>query len=109
MGVLVCCTLALFEGMKAATLLPTVHICSQAPASWDVSQRKEIASKDLKRGLEGLATSLFGNVEMRWVDAYFPFTTPSAELEILFRVSYTYLPTGYRGTPQGRMGKIFAT
>lgn len=68
-----------------------VHgICSQAPARWDVSQRKEIASKDLKRGLEGLATNLFGNVEMRWVDAYFPFTTPSAELEILFRVSCTY-------------------
>lgn len=42
---------------------------------------------DLKRGLEGLATSLFGDVEMRWVDAYFPFTAPSAELEILFRVS----------------------
>ncbi|CAM9887828.1 unnamed protein product [Ectocarpus sp. 6 AP-2014] len=57
----------------------------EAPARWDVSQRKEIASKDLKRGLEGLATNLFGNVEMRWVDAYFPFTTPSAELEILFR------------------------
>ncbi|CAN0512454.1 unnamed protein product, partial [Ectocarpus sp. 8 AP-2014] len=57
----------------------------EAPARWDVSQRKEIANKDLKRGLEGLATNLFGNVEMRWVDAYFPFTTPSAELEILFR------------------------
>lgn len=24
---------------------------------------------------------------MRWVDAYFPFTDPSAELEIFFRVS----------------------
>lgn len=62
----------------------------QAPAELDDSQRKEIASQDLKRGLEGLATSLFGDVEMRWVDAYFPFTAPSAELEILFRVSLIY-------------------
>lgn len=64
--------------------------CLQAPAKLDDSQRKEIASQDLKRGLEGLATSLFGDVEMRWVDAYFPFTAPSAELEILFRVRSVY-------------------
>lgn len=65
-----------------------LRFCFQAPATLDACQRKEIASKDLKRGLEGLATSLFGEVEMRWVDAYFPFTSPSAELEILFRVSF---------------------
>lgn len=65
----------------------SLHFWFQAPATLDAFQRKEIASKDLKRGLEGLATSLFGEVEMRWVDAYFPFTSPSAELEILFRVS----------------------
>lgn len=52
------------------------------------SDRKELAFTELKTGLEGLARSLFGDVEMRWVDAYFPFTTPSAELEILFRVSF---------------------
>lgn len=28
--------------------------------------------------------SLFGKVEKRWVDAYFPFTTPSYELEIFW-------------------------
>lgn len=53
----------------------------------DESGRKEIAFKDLKMNLEGLARSLFGDVEMRWVDAYFPFTNPSAELEIFFNVS----------------------
>lgn len=26
-----------------------------------------------------------GAVEMRWIDAYFPFTDPSFELEILFK------------------------
>ncbi|CAM9136121.1 unnamed protein product, partial [Hapterophycus canaliculatus] len=57
----------------------------EVPPTLDDDQRKAIASMDLKRGLEGLAASLFGDVEMRWVDAYFPFTAPSAELEILFR------------------------
>ena len=32
-----------------------------------------------------MAKGLFGNnCEMRWVDAYFPFTDPSFELEIYF-------------------------
>ena len=35
--------------------------------------------------LEGLAKHLFGDVECRWVDAYFPFTEPSIELEIFYR------------------------
>jgi hypothetical protein len=34
---------------------------------------------------QGLAKSLFGDVECRWVDAYFPFTEPSFELEIFFK------------------------
>jgi hypothetical protein len=39
---------------------------------------------DLKTALSGLARRLFGDhVEMRWVDAYFPFTEPSWELEVL--------------------------
>lgn len=44
----------------------------------------EIVSIELKDTLEGLAQHLFGKVEMRWVDAYFPFTEPSFELEIYF-------------------------
>ncbi|KAI4984412.1 hypothetical protein ZWY2020_010546 [Hordeum vulgare] len=43
------------------------------------------AATDLKKTLEGLATHLFGAVEMRWVDTYFPFTNPSFELEIYFQ------------------------
>lgn len=35
--------------------------------------------------LEGLAKHVFGNVEMRWIDAYFPFTEPSIELEVLYK------------------------
>lgn len=43
------------------------------------------AAKDLKKSLEGLARKLFGDVEMRWIDTYFPFTNPSFELEIYFQ------------------------
>lgn len=44
----------------------------------------EFAEKELKSALEGLAKHLFGDVECRWIDAYFPFTEPSFELEIFF-------------------------
>lgn len=44
----------------------------------------DIVKEDLKRTLEGLVEALFGKVEMRWVEAYFPFTEPSLELEIYF-------------------------
>ena len=44
------------------------------------------AEQELKRVLEGLARHLFGGeAETRWVDAYFPFTEPSFELEVLFQ------------------------
>eukprot|EP01039_Chlorochromonas_danica_P007973 gene7973-8794_t len=39
---------------------------------------------DLKDLLTGLARHLFGNVEIRWREDYFPFTQPSFELEVLF-------------------------
>ena len=43
----------------------------------------EVAA-DLQRTLESLVKTLFGNIQMRWVPAYFPFTDPSFELEIFF-------------------------
>jgi len=45
---------------------------------------QDFVSQELKIMLEGLAKHLFGEVELRWVDAYFPFTDPSYELEIFF-------------------------
>lgn len=41
--------------------------------------------KNLKHTLEGLIRAIFGKVEMRWVDAYFPFTEPSWELEMKWK------------------------
>lgn len=40
---------------------------------------------DLQASLMSLVEDVFGRVESRWIDAEFPFTTPSFELEIKFR------------------------
>lgn len=57
------------------------------PSDWNDSGMDGTlyAANDLKACLEGLARHLFGAVEMRWVDSYFPFTNPSFELEIYFQ------------------------
>lgn len=46
------------------------------------SQGKEFAMEELKKTIEGVALEIFGPIEMRWIDAYFPFTEPSLELEV---------------------------
>jgi len=56
-----------------------------SPSEWGSEDGTAFAAQDLKRTLEGLARRLFGEVEMRWVDCYFPFTEPSFELEIFFQ------------------------
>ncbi|KAJ9672963.1 hypothetical protein PVL29_026292 [Vitis rotundifolia] len=50
------------------------------PGDWETSgmDGTSYAAEDLKKCLEG-------NVEMRWIDTYFPFTNPSFELEIYFQ------------------------
>ena len=45
----------------------------------------QVIETDLKQLLTGLARHLFGEVEMRWRDDYFPFTEPSFELDVLFQ------------------------
>jgi hypothetical protein len=44
----------------------------------------QVIENDLKELLTGLARHLFGDVEMRWREDYFPFTEPSFELEVMF-------------------------
>ncbi|KAK2079369.1 hypothetical protein QBZ16_003060 [Prototheca wickerhamii] len=72
-----------------ATHYPVFHqmegLRVYSPADWGSQDPTEFAEQQLKKGLEGLAQHLFGKVEMRWIDAYFPFTEPSFELEILFK------------------------
>jgi phenylalanyl-tRNA synthetase alpha chain len=50
----------------------------------DILNSRELVSEDLKYILENLVKNIFGDVKYRWVDAYFPFTEPSFELEIFF-------------------------
>uniref|UniRef100_A0A914YNI4 Phenylalanyl-tRNA synthetase domain-containing protein n=1 Tax=Panagrolaimus superbus TaxID=310955 RepID=A0A914YNI4_9BILA len=54
----------------------------QAEHSGDTVKVLELT---LKSTLEDLCRALFGeNAKMRWVDAYFPFTHPSYELEVFY-------------------------
>lgn len=58
-----------------------------SPDVFKIKQKDAIISdvaSDLHRTLESLVKSLFGELQMRWVPAYFPFTDPSFELEIFF-------------------------
>jgi phenylalanyl-tRNA synthetase alpha chain len=60
---------------------------SELPVEAKVSPQAEteFVINDLKSELEGLARSLFGSdAKVRWVEAYFPFTEPSLELEIFY-------------------------
>jgi phenylalanyl-tRNA synthetase alpha chain len=56
-----------------------------AKAQGSPQAETEFVINDLKSELEGLAKSLFGSdAKVRWVEAYFPFTDPSFELEIMY-------------------------
>lgn len=52
---------------------------------WTASPECAAVGADLKATLEGLMDALFGATEKRWSEDYFPFTTPSYELEIKYR------------------------
>jgi phenylalanyl-tRNA synthetase alpha chain len=71
-----------------ATHYPVFHqmegVRVLSPADWQGEDATQFCAAELKSVLEGLARHLFGPVEVRWVDAYFPFTTPSFEMEIFF-------------------------
>lgn len=68
-----------------ATHYPVFHQMEGVRVFVEQDTSVSIAETQLKETLEGLARHLFGDVEMRWIDAYFPFTQPSFELEIFFK------------------------
>jgi phenylalanyl-tRNA synthetase alpha chain len=72
-----------------ATHYPVFHqmegVRVYSSEEWGDQDPTEFCVAELKATLEGLARALFGaDIECRWVDAYFPFTEPSLELEIFF-------------------------
>lgn len=69
-----------FHQMEGVRIFPELSLPSISAA-----ERQELIVKDLKTILSGLARHLFGDVEMRWNDEYFPFTEPSFELEVQFQ------------------------
>jgi len=49
-------------------------------------EKTKFVAEDMKKSLEGIVAQVFGEpLQTRWVDAYFPFTEPSWELEIFYR------------------------
>jgi len=76
--------------------MPAFH--DRNPKQREHSQAESIAiSTHLKRTLEGVVEEIFGRARLaaagnssgeklrvRWIDAYFPFTSPSYELEVLW-------------------------
>eukprot|EP00598_Pedospumella_elongata_P001756 CAMPEP_0184969192 /NCGR_PEP_ID=MMETSP1098-20130426/2011_1 /TAXON_ID=89044 /ORGANISM="Spumella elongata, Strain CCAP 955/1" /LENGTH=403 /DNA_ID=CAMNT_0027490929 /DNA_START=166 /DNA_END=1375 /DNA_ORIENTATION=- len=69
----------IYENEEMNTALSTTN----TPSSPDAI--KKVIEEDLKRLLTGLARHLFGDVEMRWRDDFFPFTEPSFELDVFFK------------------------
>ena len=69
-----------FHQMEGVRVFP--HL-APAEGSDPVQGNKEV-EEDLKDALEGMVDAVFGPVEKRWIDAYFPFTEPSFEREIFY-------------------------
>jgi len=81
-----------------SVVMKLMHLIIQFSIKWKVSEffkKKQLpedeaeqvkfVADELKRTLEGVARTLFGeDTPMRWIDAYFPFTDPSFELEVEF-------------------------
>merc|ERR1719310_2648441 len=74
------CHYPVFHQMEGVRVFPEL---APPEGSEKIQGNKEVEA-DLKDALEGMVDAVFGPVEKRWVDAYFPFTEPSFELEIFY-------------------------
>ncbi|KAI8919050.1 hypothetical protein DFJ77DRAFT_452883 [Powellomyces hirtus] len=58
------------------------------------TREAELVDQHLRHSLEGMVRDLFReekDLEIRWIEAYFPFTSPSWEMEVLYRGSWLEL------------------
>ncbi|KAI0054073.1 phenylalanyl-tRNA synthetase [Auriscalpium vulgare] len=101
------------------------HLSSTNPAqSVHNPRHSEIAAKNLKLSLNSLMYTLFGGVagatkedplRVRWIEAFFPFTSPSYEVEVFFRGKWLEIlgcgvvaqPTLDRSNVVNKMGWAF--
>jgi phenylalanyl-tRNA synthetase alpha subunit len=51
----------------------------------DDAAQVQFVADNMKRTLESMVKHVFGDVETKWVDEFFPFTDPSFELEIFYQ------------------------
>lgn len=71
-----------FDPTKPHTF--TNSISNPTKQSCHTLEATKLIEHQLKDHLLGLIKVLFGDIKYRWVDAYFPFTHPSWELEIYY-------------------------
>ena len=72
------------EGVRLFPVEEMVGATGLSGEEWTSSPECKAIADDLKATLEGLMDHLFGETEKRWSEDYFPFTTPSYELEIKY-------------------------
>lgn len=73
-----------FHQLEGVKLFDPDVVGTASGEEWLKSDECKMVKDDLKATLEGLMDHLFGPVEKRWSEDYFPFTEPSIECEILY-------------------------
>lgn len=73
-----------FHQLEGVKLFDPEVVGTASGEEWINSEECAIIKADLKETLEGLMDHLFGPVEKRWAEDFFPFTEPSLEMEILY-------------------------
>lgn len=74
-----------FHQLEGVKLFPKHADHELSGDEWLASEECQSIQADLKNTLEGLMDHLFGPVEKKWSEDYFPFTEPSMECEILYQ------------------------
>jgi len=74
-----------FHQLEGVKLFDPEEVGTATGKEWTEGSECKMISDDLKATLEGLMDHLFGPVEKRWSEDYFPFTEPSFECEILYQ------------------------
>ena len=72
------------DGVRVWSAAELPAAARDALAAGDAAPARAVALADLRATLEALAARLFPGAQTRWVDAHFPFTDPSLELEVFW-------------------------